>query len=110
MEPRNDVKQSSDKLIRTTNGCLIALLGWVITISLSTFTVMYMFNNLIVPTFDLEKINFVQAFGIDLFISHLTYSKNKNKTEDGDELKLVIQAILVTTMFLGMAWIAVQFM
>ena len=31
-------------------------------------------------------------------------------TEDGDELKLVIQAILVTTMFLGMAWIAVQFM
>lgn len=108
MEPRNDVKQSSDKLIRTTNGCLIALLGLVITISLSTFTVMYMFNNLIVPTFDLEKINFVQAFGIDLFISHLTYSKNK--TEDGDELKLFMQTILVIIMFLGMAWIAVQFM
>ncbi|WP_421000561.1 hypothetical protein ACOJIU_04265 [Carnobacterium maltaromaticum] len=107
MESRNDVKESSDKLIRTTNGCLIALLGLVITISLSTFTVMYMFNNLIVPTFDLEKINFVQAFGIDLFISYLTYQKNKN--EDENELKLFIQAILVIIMFLGMAWIAVQF-
>lgn len=91
-----------------TTGCLSLLFCLAGVLTLGAFTVMYMFNNLIAPTFDLIRINLVQAFGIDLFISYLTFKESNSK--EGDEVKRLTNVAMVTVMFLVMAWAAVQFM
>ena len=93
-------KTDKDKL---TQGCL-ALICLPLFVLIGGITVKYMWNTVVVSTFELPALTLAQAIGLDAFISYIMVSVS-NKNTDYTIYDTIGRVIFKTVFFISIVFI-----
>ena len=104
MEHRREVT----KFKETLGGCFGLLIALVISMMYGGFVTTYLWNGIISPTFGLMTLTFWQGFGLDLFVGFLTVNARPKKDWYSTSETFVL-SIVISSLFLLLGWIVIQF-
>lgn len=100
--------ENKTTLPQAVGGCLGMILVLFISMWLAGVVVQYGWNNIIAATFEIQRITFWQAVGIDLLITVIT-GNSKGDTEKS-WLKILGKVIYRYLVLWALMWIVVSFL
>lgn len=68
-------KKAKQDLLSSFMGCSAAMLIMIVNFAFSGYVAMFLWNGIIVDIFKLQALTYWQAFGLDVMVSFLTFTK-----------------------------------
>ena len=99
-------QNEKETLPQTTSGCLGAMLASIVGLWLAGLVIQYGWNNIIAEIFEIQKLTFWQAVGLDLVVTAITGTPRGNTEESW--LKILAKIIFWYFVLWGLMWIVVS--